>query len=102
MPTTSVEDSSTKPAVAKHAPREAAFGAAHRAGWKSIALGGQRAPAEWVEALDVAFFRDGRIDTYATLCTGYLDLQARISRPSASATASRKSPPICMRDSAGR
>jgi serine phosphatase RsbU (regulator of sigma subunit) len=66
--------------VCGHGPREAAFGAALRAGWKSIALGGQRDPAEWVEALDVAFFRDGRIDTYATLCTGYLDLQARISR----------------------
>jgi len=60
--------------VCGHGPREAAFGAALRAGWKSIALGGGRSdPAEWVAALNDAFFLDGRIDTYATLCTGFLD-----------------------------
>ena len=66
--------------ICGHGPREAAFGAALRAGWKSIALGGKSDPAEWVEALDAAFFRDGRIDTYATLCTGYLDREERVSR----------------------
>ena len=40
----------------------------------------KRDPADWVEALDAAFFRDGRIDTYVTLCTGYLDLRAGIMR----------------------
>lgn len=66
--------------ICGHGPREAAFGAALRAGWKSIALGGKSDPAEWVEALDASFFRDGRIDTYATMCTGYLDLEARVTR----------------------
>ena len=59
--------------VCGHSPREAAFGAALRAGWKSIALGGKTDPADWVDALNAAFFMDGRIDTYATLCTGYLE-----------------------------
>ncbi|HEY3483866.1 MAG TPA: PP2C family protein-serine/threonine phosphatase, partial [Ilumatobacteraceae bacterium] len=60
--------------VCGHGPREAAFGAALRAGWKSIALGGGTwDPAEWVAALNHAFFLDGRIDVYATLCTGFLD-----------------------------
>ncbi len=62
--------------VCGHGPREAAFGAALRAGWKSIALGGKHDPGEWVEALNEAFFKDGRIDAYATLCTGYLDRTA--------------------------
>ena len=66
--------------VCGHGPREAAFGAALRAGWKSIALGGKADPAEWVDALNAAFFRDGRIDTYATVCTGYLDLSGGASR----------------------
>ncbi len=66
--------------VCGHGPREAAFGAALRAGWKSIALGGKHDPTDWVEALDAAFFRDGRIDTYATLCTGYFDLGAGVMR----------------------
>jgi serine phosphatase RsbU (regulator of sigma subunit) len=66
--------------VCGHGPREAAFGAALRAGWKSIALGGKRDPAEWVDALNMSFFRDGRIDTYATVCTGYLDLSERVAR----------------------
>lgn len=66
--------------ICGHGPREAAFGAAVRAGWKSIALGGKSDPAEWVEALDAAFFRDGRIDAYATMCTGYLDLEAHVTR----------------------
>jgi serine phosphatase RsbU (regulator of sigma subunit) len=66
--------------VCGHGPREAAVGTALRAGWKSIALGDKRDPADWVDALDAAFFRDGRIDTYVTLCTGYLDLGAGAAR----------------------
>jgi hypothetical protein len=66
--------------VCGHGPREAAFGAALRAGWKSIALGPAPDPAEWVRALDEVFFRDGRIDTYVTLCTGFLDLRTRTAQ----------------------
>jgi serine phosphatase RsbU (regulator of sigma subunit) len=66
--------------VCGHGPREAAFGAALRAGWKSIALSTDPDPEEWVRALDRAFFRDGRFDSYATLCTGYLDPRATTAR----------------------
>jgi serine phosphatase RsbU (regulator of sigma subunit) len=66
--------------VCGHGPREAAFGAALRAGWKAIALSGKQDPADWVEALHDAFFEDGRIDTYATICTGYLDASAGVAR----------------------
>jgi serine phosphatase RsbU (regulator of sigma subunit) len=66
--------------VCGHGPREAAIGAALRAGWKSIALGDERDPADWVDALDATFFHDGRIDTSVTLCTGYLDLRAGTAR----------------------
>jgi serine phosphatase RsbU (regulator of sigma subunit) len=60
--------------VCGHGPREAAFGAALRAGWKGLALSLAPDPQQWVAALDEAFFRDGRVDTFVTLCTGYLDL----------------------------
>jgi serine phosphatase RsbU (regulator of sigma subunit) len=66
--------------VCGHGPREAAFGTALRAGWKAIALSGKHDPADWVDALDASFFRDGRIDTYVTLCTGYLDVITGVSR----------------------
>jgi serine phosphatase RsbU (regulator of sigma subunit) len=66
--------------VCGHGPREAAFGAALRAGWKSIALGGKQDPAGWVDALHSSFFLDGRIDTFATMCTGYFDLSERVTR----------------------
>jgi len=66
--------------VCGHGPRESAFGAALRAGWKAIALSDKRDPADWVQALNVSFFHDGRIDTYVTLCTGYLDRIARSAR----------------------
>jgi serine phosphatase RsbU (regulator of sigma subunit) len=66
--------------ICGHGPREAAFGSALRAGWKAIALGAERDPIEWVAALDDAFFRDGRIDTYATLCTGWIDREMGIMR----------------------
>jgi serine phosphatase RsbU (regulator of sigma subunit) len=59
--------------VCGHGPREAAFGAALRAGWKSIALAGSDDPVDWVTSLERAFFRDGRIDQYATVCTGWFD-----------------------------
>jgi serine phosphatase RsbU (regulator of sigma subunit) len=62
--------------VCGHGPREAAFGAALRAGWKSIVLSHRPDPEQWVQELDTAFFRDGRFDSYATLCTGYLDPRA--------------------------
>jgi hypothetical protein len=65
--------------VCGHGPREAAFGSALRAGWKAIALGGGD-PIDWVASLDEAFFRDGRIDTYATLCTGWIDRQIGLTR----------------------
>lgn len=63
--------------VCGHGPREAAFGAALRAGWKGIALNDEPDPVHWIDALDLAFFRDGRIDVFATVCTGYLDLHSR-------------------------
>jgi serine phosphatase RsbU (regulator of sigma subunit) len=66
--------------VCGHGPREAAFGAALRAGWKSIALGGKQDPADWMDALNMSFFEDGRIDTYVTVCTGYFDPDARVAR----------------------
>ena len=59
--------------VCGHGPQEAAFGAALRAGWKSIALSSDPDPEQWVAALDTAFFRDDRFASYVTLCTGYLD-----------------------------
>jgi serine phosphatase RsbU (regulator of sigma subunit) len=66
--------------VCGHGPREAAFGAALRAGWKAIALSGEDDPAAWITALDEAFFRDGRIDTYVTMCTGLVDAPAGVVR----------------------
>jgi serine phosphatase RsbU (regulator of sigma subunit) len=66
--------------VCGHGPREAAFGAALRAGWKATVLSGKYDPGDWVEALNASFFQDGRIDTYVTLCTGYLDLAAGLTR----------------------
>lgn len=66
--------------VCGHGPREAAFGAALRAGWKSIALGDKQDPADWIDALSASFFRDGRIDTYVTVCMGYFDPDARVAR----------------------
>jgi serine phosphatase RsbU (regulator of sigma subunit) len=66
--------------VCGHGPREAAFGSALRAGWKAIALSGENDPVEWVASLDEAFFQDGRIDTYATLCTGWIDREVGLTR----------------------
>jgi hypothetical protein len=66
--------------VCGHGPREAAFGSALRAGWKAIALGGDDDPTGWVASLDEAFFRDGRVDTYVTLCTGWIDRTIGVAR----------------------
>jgi serine phosphatase RsbU (regulator of sigma subunit) len=62
--------------VCGHGPREAAYGSALRAGWKAIVLSGKDDPADWVAALDTSFFRDGRIDTYVTMCAALFDLSA--------------------------
>jgi hypothetical protein len=59
--------------VCGHGPREAAFGAALRAGWLGIVRSSRQDPAGWVESLGASFFHDERIDTFVTLCTGYLD-----------------------------
>ena len=66
--------------VCGHGPREAALGAALRAAWKTAALSGPRDPSRWVQSLDIAFFHDIRVDTYATLTTGYFDLRAQQAR----------------------
>jgi hypothetical protein len=66
--------------VCGHGPREAALGAALRAAWKATALSGPRDPSRWAESLDIAFFHDERVDTYATLTTGYFDLRTRQAR----------------------
>jgi len=66
--------------VCGHGPREAAFGAALRAGWKSIALGGKSDPGDWMAAVHNAFFRDGRIDTFVTMYMGYLDIDIGVGR----------------------
>ena len=84
--------------VCGHGPREAAIGAALRAGWKAIALSDKRDPADWVDALNVAFFSDGRIDTYVTLCTGYLDSRAGITR----LVTAGHPPPVVLRQPPGR
>jgi serine phosphatase RsbU (regulator of sigma subunit) len=66
--------------VCGHGPREAALGAALRAAWKTVALSGPRDPSWWARCLDIAFFRDARVDTYATLTTGYFDLRTQHAR----------------------
>jgi serine phosphatase RsbU (regulator of sigma subunit) len=65
--------------VSGHGPREAGFGAALRAGWKSVVLSTRGEPADWMAAVHDAFFCDGRIDSYVTMCTGYLDVDAGTS-----------------------
>jgi hypothetical protein len=65
--------------VCGHGPQEAAFGSALRAGWKAIALGSPADPVQWVAALESSFFRDGRMDTFATVCTGFFDSGASVA-----------------------
>lgn len=62
--------------VCGHGPQQAAFGAALRAGWLGIVRSSPPDPAGWVRSLAASFFQDERIDTFVTLCTGYLDLAA--------------------------
>lgn len=58
--------------------RAAAFGAALRSGWKTLATMSPDDPVEWVRGLDQAFFRLGRhTDTYATLNTGLVEREGR-------------------------
>jgi serine phosphatase RsbU (regulator of sigma subunit) len=58
--------------------RAAAFGAALRSGWKTLATMSPDDPVEWVLGLDQAFFRLGRhADTYATLNTGLVECDGR-------------------------
>jgi hypothetical protein len=55
--------------------RAAAFGAAVRSGWKTLATVSPDDPMQWVQGLDDSFFRLGRhADTYVTLNTGVVHL----------------------------
>ena len=61
--------------VCGQGPRAAAFGAAVRSGWKTLATVAPDEPLRWVQGLDDAFFRLGRhADTYVTLNTGLVQL----------------------------
>jgi serine phosphatase RsbU (regulator of sigma subunit) len=60
--------------VCGHGPRAAAFGAAVRSGWKSLATVCPHEPLLWVQGLHDTFFRLGRhADTYVTLNTGLVE-----------------------------
>jgi len=60
--------------VCGQGPRAAAFGAALRSGWKTLATVNPDEPLGWVRGLDDSFFRLGRhSDTYATLNTGLIE-----------------------------
>ena len=62
--------------VCGQGPRAAAFGAAVRSGWKTLATTNPTNPQHWVEGLDESFFRLGRhADTFVTLNTGYLTVE---------------------------
>ena len=64
--------------VCGHGPRAAAFGAAVRSGWKTLATELPNDPDRWVHGLEAAFFRLGRhTDTFVTLNTGILELDGR-------------------------
>jgi serine phosphatase RsbU (regulator of sigma subunit) len=61
--------------VCGQGPRAAAFGAAVRSGWKTLATAWPNEPLRWVEGLDETFFRLGRhADTFVTLNTGIITL----------------------------
>jgi hypothetical protein len=66
--------------VCGHGPTQAAFGTALRAGWKSIALTEDTDPVEWLEAIENAFFADGRFDGFATICSGFFDRETGLAR----------------------
>jgi len=59
--------------VAGHGPREAAIGAAVRAGWKSAAYSAPERPLRWIHLLAQAFFEDRRFEEFVTMCTGRID-----------------------------
>jgi hypothetical protein len=60
--------------VCGQGPRAAAFGAALRSGWKTLATVSPDEPLGWVRGLDESFFRLGRhADTYVTLNTGLVE-----------------------------
>ena len=60
--------------VCGQGPRAAAFGAALRSGWKTLATVSPDEPLAWVQGLDDSFFRLGRhADTYATFNTGLVE-----------------------------
>jgi hypothetical protein len=64
--------------VCGHGPRAAAFGAAIRSGWKTLATVSPDEPVGWVHGLDDSFFRLGRhSDTYVTLNTGLVERDGR-------------------------
>jgi serine phosphatase RsbU (regulator of sigma subunit) len=64
--------------VCGHGPRAAAFGAALRSGWKTLATVCPHDPLQWVHGLNDTFFRLGRHDdTYVTLNTGLIELDAQ-------------------------
>jgi serine phosphatase RsbU (regulator of sigma subunit) len=61
--------------VCGQGPRAAAFGAAVRSGWKTLATASPNEPLRWVSGLDETFFRLGRhADTFVTLNTGLVRL----------------------------
>jgi serine phosphatase RsbU (regulator of sigma subunit) len=60
--------------VAGHGPREAAIGAAVRAGWKSAAYSAPGSPLGWIHLLAQAFFEDRRFEEFITMCTGRVDV----------------------------
>jgi serine phosphatase RsbU (regulator of sigma subunit) len=60
--------------VAGHGPREAAIGAAVRAGWKSAAYSAPEHPLGWIHLLARAFFEDRRFEEFVTVCTGRLEV----------------------------
>jgi hypothetical protein len=64
--------------VCGQGPRAAAFGAALRSGWKTLATVNPDEPLGWVHGLDDSFFRLGRhADTYVTLNTGLVERGGR-------------------------
>jgi serine phosphatase RsbU (regulator of sigma subunit) len=61
--------------VCGQGPRAAAFGAAVRSGWKTLATAWPNEPLRWLQGLDETFFRLGRhSDTFVTLNTGIMSL----------------------------
>jgi hypothetical protein len=64
--------------VCGHGPTAAAFGTRIRAGWKSLAWTLPSHPERWLEALDRAFFLDGRFDGFVTAITGRMSCDGTV------------------------